>query len=113
MFRNDGGVTYPYTLPGYASITNSAAGSTYYYFFYNWSISTACSSSRIPVTATVTPAPAITLAAVSPAVCAGNSTVINATSSNPNYVYTWSPSASLSSATGASVTASPLANYSI
>jgi hypothetical protein len=26
MFRNDGGVTYPYTLPGYASITNSAAG---------------------------------------------------------------------------------------
>ncbi|MFN8315908.1 MAG: T9SS type A sorting domain-containing protein [Chitinophagales bacterium] len=109
MFRNDGGVTYPYTLPGYASITNSAAGTSYYYFFYNWSISTACSSSRVPVTVTVTPAPAITLAAVSPAVCSGNSTVINATSSDPNYIYTWSPSASLSSATGASVTATPSA----
>ena len=115
MFRNDAGVAYPYTVPGYASITNSSAGNTFYYFFYNWSITTACTSSRTAVTATVTAPPAITVSAGLPAVCAGATTTLTATSANLDYVYTWAPTASLSSATGASVTASPTAStvYSV
>lgn len=55
MYRNNAGVTYPYTLSGIASITNSSASAPgYYYFFYNWLIKEAdCESARTPVTANV------------------------------------------------------------
>jgi hypothetical protein len=104
---------YPYTLPGYFNIQGASFGTSpgntliYQYYLYNFVISTGCESQRVAVPVTVNSAPSMTLTAVSPSLCAGNSTVINATSSNPDYVYTWSPSASLSAATGASVTATP------
>ena len=51
--------TYPYTLPGVASITSAytggSANSTYYYYFYNWQVSTICESPRTQVTATLDP----------------------------------------------------------
>jgi trimeric autotransporter adhesin len=40
LWRNNAGVTYPYTLPGLISITTSTAGNGFYYFFYNWQIVT-------------------------------------------------------------------------
>jgi hypothetical protein len=104
---------YPYTLPGYFNIQGASFGTSpgntliYQYYLYNFVISTGCESQRVAVPVTVNSAPSMTLTAVSPSLCSGNSTVINATSSNPDYVYTWSPSASLSAATGASVTATP------
>ncbi|MBK7130673.1 MAG: M4 family metallopeptidase [Crocinitomicaceae bacterium] len=56
LYRNNAGASYPYTLPGYISITSSSAGGAYYYFFYNWEIEEyPCTSLRAPVTATVTP----------------------------------------------------------
>jgi PKD repeat protein len=40
LWRNNVGVTYPYDLPGYLSITTSTAGNGFYYFFYDWQVST-------------------------------------------------------------------------
>ena len=58
LYRNDGGVNYPYTLNGMGSVTRSTAGTngglSHYYFFYNWKVkSPDCISGREPVTATV------------------------------------------------------------
>jgi len=38
LYRNDGGVNYPFTIEDTLSITGSTAGSDYYYFFYDWEI---------------------------------------------------------------------------
>jgi len=55
LFRNNSGVSYPYTLPGVLSITKSSAGTNpmqYYYYFYEWEVQeSACTSERIKVTA--------------------------------------------------------------
>lgn len=110
MFRNSAGVAYPYTLPGYVAITGSSAGGTFYYFFYDWQVLTGCSSARTPVTATVIPTAAVTVSANNSTLCAGDSATLTATSTNLGYTYTWTPSASLNSPTGAVVVATPSAN---
>jgi len=54
------GFTYPYTLPGVASITSaytSGVSASYYYYFYDWQVSTGCESVRTPVVATVDNSP--------------------------------------------------------
>jgi hypothetical protein len=39
LFRNDGGVSYPYELEDIVTITGSTAGTPgYYYYFYNWDV---------------------------------------------------------------------------
>lgn len=41
LFRNDGGVTYPYEIEDMVSIKTSTAGTTpfgYYYYFYDWQV---------------------------------------------------------------------------
>lgn len=110
MFRNNAGVTFPYTLPGYISITGSSAGATFYYFAYDWQVSSACESSRTTVNVTVNTAPAITLAGGNNAICSGSSEVLTVSSTNTDYTYTWSPATGLSATTGTSVTASPTAS---
>ncbi len=51
----------------------------------------ACEGSRVPVVATVNPAPAVTVTSTpSPGVCAGGTATLTAASANPGYVYTWS-----------------------
>ncbi|MGL5888860.1 MAG: T9SS type A sorting domain-containing protein [Bacteroidia bacterium] len=40
LFRNDGGVSYPYDMPGVLRITNSSAGLARYYYFYDWHVAT-------------------------------------------------------------------------
>ncbi len=50
LVRNNGGVVYPYSIPGMLQITGSSAGATYYYYFYDWEIQKdACLSPRVPV----------------------------------------------------------------
>ncbi len=86
---------YPFTLPGVLTITNSAAGNTFYYFGYNWTVlSPGCTSSMTPVVFTVTPSASITAASTSSAVCAGGSVTLTA---NGSSTYTWSPSAQTTS----------------
>ncbi len=66
-----------------------------------------CSSPRVPIDVTVTFADPITITAHPVALCAGDSSILIASSANPNYTYTWSPNTALSSTTGDTVTASP------
>ena len=93
MYRNSGGAVYPYTLPGIVSITgNSFVGyPTYYYYFYDWKVRSGCESTRTAVMANVTPGPSILPTATPSTICAGQSSALNVTSSNPNYTYLWMP----------------------
>ncbi len=53
LYRNNNGLSYPYEIPGFISITRSSAGSNptgYYYFFYDWEVrKTSCKSNLIPL----------------------------------------------------------------
>ena len=57
LYRNNSGVSYPYTIANKLSIKSSSAGTNptgFYYFFYNWRVkSPDCSSARVPVNAMV------------------------------------------------------------
>jgi hypothetical protein len=56
LFRNNGGVNYPYALGDMGSITTSFYGDQYYYYFYNWKVekpSVSCVSARTEVSVTV------------------------------------------------------------
>jgi Zn-dependent metalloprotease len=56
LYRNNVGVNFPYDLAGVVTITNSSAGTGFYYHFYDWEIQeAACASNRIPVTGTISP----------------------------------------------------------
>ncbi len=53
LFRNSGGVNYPYTVSSVCEITGSSAGPGYYYFFYDWEIKEpdfVCPGPRTPAT---------------------------------------------------------------
>ncbi len=60
LFRNSGGITYPYDLNGKITITGTNATSLRYYFFYDWEVqdANACESSRVPVVAAIYSEPA-------------------------------------------------------
>ncbi len=57
LYRNSGGLAYPYSIPGLISIHSSSATSNptgYYYFFYDWEIQEeSCLSSRVKVNAII------------------------------------------------------------
>lgn len=59
LYRNNTGPTYPYTLNGVLSITNSSAGQTgFYYGFYDWDVTTpTCRSARAPLNVSLSQAP--------------------------------------------------------
>jgi PKD repeat protein len=70
LYRNNNGVSYPYTTPGYVSITTSSASTTpeaYYYYLYDWQIQPpTCSSALEPATATILTAAAVASFTTSP-----------------------------------------------
>ena len=106
-------VTFPYTLPGVCSITGSTSIATYYYYIYNWQVTVPCESGRVPVTATVTPSPAVTIAASASTICQGQSSVLTASSSDTNYVYTWNGGAFTGAAYTVSPTQAPSVTYNV
>ncbi|GAB4130721.1 MAG: hypothetical protein Fur0041_00170 [Bacteroidia bacterium] len=58
LYRNNGGVSFPYDVPGVLRITNSSGGLAYFYYFYDWEIATTnetCVSAQVPVTVVVDP----------------------------------------------------------
>ena len=56
MFRNNGGVNYPYSIVNVVSIVSSSVGTGYYYYFYDWEIQTSpCLSPFTNAIATVNP----------------------------------------------------------
>ena len=86
--------------------------STGTYTYYLESTNCISTTTRTAVAVTVNALPIIAIAIASSTICAGNSTSISATGAS---TYSWSPSASLSSATGASVIANPpiTTNYTV
>lgn len=53
LYRNNGGVSYPYSIAGLVSINRSTAGNStsFYYYFYDWKVKRLdCVSPRVPVT---------------------------------------------------------------
>lgn len=66
-----------------------------------------CSSPRIPIDVTVTFSDPVTITADPPALCEGQTSTLIVSSTNTNYVYTWSPDTALSSTTGDTIIASP------
>lgn len=57
LYRNTGGASYPYTVPGLVSITGgngSESAVNYFFFFYDWTVeAVGCASARTEVTAVV------------------------------------------------------------
>ena len=53
MYRNNGGVNYPYVTPGICSINKSSASTNptkYYYYFFDWKVrKLGCTSNRVEV----------------------------------------------------------------
>ncbi|MBX7107459.1 MAG: FG-GAP-like repeat-containing protein [Chitinophagales bacterium] len=51
--RSDAGVSYPYVIQDFVSLTGSPNGSNLFYYFYDWEVDkipTLCISDRVPVT---------------------------------------------------------------
>ena len=49
LYRNNGGVSYPYDIGGLVSITGSNATASYYYFFYDIEVESVCTGIISPV----------------------------------------------------------------
>lgn len=91
LYRNNAGLSYPYDIAGLGSIVRSSAnqngGLNHYYFFYDWEVrERSCASVRVPVEATVLPAPGVS-AGPDLAVCEGTSVTLSGTGAN-NYSWT-------------------------
>lgn len=103
LTRNLSGVTYPYNSTDIV-ITGNEFSPSYYMCYYNWRFTNGCSSSpRTAVVATVSPSATVNVSATPASICAGSSTVINATSTNTGFTYTWTAP----SMTGAMQTVTP------
>jgi trimeric autotransporter adhesin len=92
MYRTSAtGNIYPLTIPGVLDITNSAAGNSFYYFCYNWTvISPGCTSPRVPSVFTIGSLGSL---AASPVATVCPNSVVTLTASGANS-YLWSPGGS-------------------
>lgn len=103
-----------YSFVNYQSDSNSDAcnstttSNSYYYNRPNFTLvgQVSCGSGRVPVLASSTTAPGISISPANPVVCPGNSIALTASSSNAGYSYTWMPG----NLTGASQNVSPAVN---
>ncbi len=58
LYRNNSGVSFPYTIPGLLKLTGTNAGTAFYYYFYDWEIQgPPCVSPRVAVNANILSAP--------------------------------------------------------
>ncbi len=95
LYRNNGGVTYPYNIGGLVSITGSSQGSGYHFYFYNWEVQpNDCKSTAVPVTGTVSPGSGLSVN--SSTICSGVNTNLTASGAP---TYTWSTGSNSSSIT--------------
>jgi Zn-dependent metalloprotease len=72
LYRTNTGVSYPYNIGGVVQLTGSSAGPGSYYWSYNIRVQKAnCVSPAVPVTATINPAPTISMFADQANLCMG------------------------------------------
>ena len=95
LVRDSEALAFPYNgSDGKLNVTSSEWGGTTtgtYYYFYNIQYEAECSSPRTQVTVNVTAAPAVVATVSDSSICAGESTVLSATSANADYTYMWMP----------------------
>ena len=90
----------PYNT-GSVNVTSSDNGGVTtgtYYFFYNLSTTSTCSSPRVPVLATVSTPPVLTLSGTNTTICSGNSSsTVTLTAGSADYnTFVWSPATGVS-----------------
>ncbi len=94
LYRNNAGVSYPYSIPGIMQIKSSTAGLDYYYYLYDMEVETTerCESDRIAVTGIVKNAPAapILTASGNTVLCPGESVLLTAENVCQDCVVHWS-----------------------
>lgn len=86
---NTADFSFPYTLPGLISLTNSTS-TGFYYYFYDWMVETMCETSRQPVTAFIRPLPEIDLGNdINRCMDLGEPVILNAgvQPNNPSYLW--------------------------
>ena len=113
LFRsNSGAATFPYTLPGVISITETDYANTQkglYYYFFDWEVQSGgggCSSTRVPVIATVNPDVA------KPAITEANGVL--STTSGAGLTYQWLQNGNpISGATNQTFTPTGNGNYTV
>ncbi|HSI91148.1 MAG TPA: T9SS type A sorting domain-containing protein [Adhaeribacter sp.] len=111
LFRNDGGATYPYTVPGVLSITGSSFNAVSYYWAYDWNISSGCGSARTPVVATVNASPSVALG--TDIIQCGNAPV-TLDAGNVGATFQWSLNGTpISGATSQTLSATASGTYSV
>ncbi len=98
---------YPYSC-AVADITGNSIDNSNFLGFYNWKFTTQCVSPRLPITATVTPPPALTISTASSVICSGYSTATITVSGYGAYSsLVWSPNTGISGSFASGFTFNP------
>ena len=98
---------YPYTC-SVADIMGNSFDNTAFLGFYNWKFTTQCLSPRLPIVATVTTPPTLTLSSSSSTICETYATPVVTVSGYGAYnSLTWSPSTGVSGSFATGFTFSP------
>lgn len=100
LVRGSTNLAFPYNN-GAVNVTSSDNGGATigtYYFFYNLTTTATCSSPRIPVVATVSAPPALTLSGSNTTICSGDTaSVVTLTAGSGDYnTFVWSPATGVS-----------------
>lgn len=100
LVRGSTNLAFPYNN-GAVNVTSSDNGGATigtYYFFYNLTTPATCSSPRIPVVATVSAPPILTLSGSNTTICSGDTTsVVTLTAGSGDYnTFVWSPATGVS-----------------
>lgn len=105
--RETSGITYPITnSTGNVSITGNTFSASNYYYCYNWQVTEACMSPRVPVVVNyVAPASPLTITPSSPTICQGETVSLNGAGSFTTY--SWFPPMNLSATNTNNTIASP------
>jgi hypothetical protein len=104
---NTNNAIYPYTS-AVANITGNSTDSSFNLGLYNWKFTTECISPRVPVTATVTSPPALSLSSTTSTICQGFSTpVVNVIGAAAYNTLVWTPSTGISGSIATGFTFNP------
>ena len=100
LVRGSTNLAFPYNN-GAVNVTSSEWGGTTtgtYYYFYNLTTTSTCSSPRVPVVATVSSPPALTLSGATTTICSGATTsAVTLTAGALDYnTFVWSPATGVS-----------------
>ncbi|MBL7826263.1 MAG: T9SS type A sorting domain-containing protein [Saprospiraceae bacterium] len=94
LYRNNNGVTYPYTLAGVAQITGSTGGANNYYYLYDLEIQTDgwCEGPRALVMADIQTPPAVPIIQLEgdPVLCNGETALLRVTNACEECEVSWS-----------------------